>query len=206
MKTIPGIIEYIKSKEFWVINVIIIIVGILSLIIFLYVILPIFTNAGEEITVPNWEGKNLKEIKKEEALVFKLEVDSPNYDPSIPPLQIISQKPSAGTKVKPGRTIYITVNKKQPTLVPIPNYKDYVSGQDYISYLQSRGFFIEKIDSVYNYDKNAANDQVVGVLYKGKLIKSGELLPKGSRVVMVVNINPTNDTSIKDSSTQDSPK
>ncbi len=179
--------DYLKSKEFWIINLAVVFAGIFSLMIFLYVILPFITKASSEVSVPKLEGKKLEQaVRMLEKKGLKYQVDSTFYDPDLPPLQVLSQNPKPLAKVKPGRTIYIRVNKKQPTLVPLPPYDEFVAGQDYIIYLRNRGFNVINIDTVYN---KAAPDQVVKVIYNNKLVKSNEAIPKGAKVSIVVNVN-----------------
>ncbi len=180
--------EYLKSKEFWSINLLFIAGGFFFLFLFLYAVLPIITKKGSEKELPNLTGKKLSEaLQVIEEMGLRYQVDSLTYDPDIPPLTLLSQNPAPGHKVKPKRTVYLNVNKRQPTLVEIPPYSEYVSLEDYIHYLQTRGFRVGKIDSVI---RNDAPGQVVGVFLKNKRVQDGDKIPKGSIVNIQVSKYP----------------
>ncbi len=192
-----SLVAYFKSKEFWSLNLLFFFGGLLGLFFFLYAVLPFITRKGSEKPLPALTEKSLPEaIKILEKMNLRYQVDSLTYDPDIPPLTVLSQKPAPGHKVKPRRTIYLNVNKKQPTLVEIPPYSEFVSLEDYIHYLQARGFRIGRIDSVV---RNDAPGQVIGVYLQNKKLRDGDKIPKGSVVNVQVSKYPVLEKEPSDS-------
>jgi beta-lactam-binding protein with PASTA domain len=99
---------------------------ILVLCIFLfYAYLPSVTNHGESITVPNVEG--LPITKVEDFLAnhdLRYEVNDSSYSAEYPPLTVLKQYPAAGAKVKENRKIFVSVNRKNPPTVKMPDLID----------------------------------------------------------------------------------
>ena len=91
------------------------------LYILFFVTLQCLTNHGKEIMIPDLKGKKLSySIDTLKKLHFEVTIDS-SYEPTLQPLTILKQIPDSGSVVKTGRTIFITVNKIAPPLVPMPN-------------------------------------------------------------------------------------
>jgi hypothetical protein len=102
-------------------------VGLIFLlgILYFYAYLPNTTNHGETITVPNIEGKSIKEV--EEFLAshdLRYEVNDSSYSEKFPPLTVLKQYPHAGAKVKENRKIYVSLNRINPPTVSMPNLVD----------------------------------------------------------------------------------
>src|SRR6188768_1514474 len=92
-------------------------VGILIVIaiLYFYAYLPAITNHNDTITVPNIEGMQISEL--EDMLVrrnLRFEVNDSSYSADYPPLTVLKQYPAAGSKVKEGRNIFISVNRVKP--------------------------------------------------------------------------------------------
>ena len=72
-----------------------------------------YTHHGEEIIVPNVEGKLIGDVEYTlEMLELKAIVVDSTYDHSQPSGAIMAQLPKAGSKVKSGREIYLTINSR----------------------------------------------------------------------------------------------
>jgi beta-lactam-binding protein with PASTA domain len=102
-------------------------VGLIFLlgILYFYAYLPNTTNHGESITVPNIEGKNIKEVETFLASHdLRYEVNDSSYSDKYPPLTVLKQYPHAGAKVKENRKIYVSVNRINPPTVAMPNLVD----------------------------------------------------------------------------------
>lgn len=95
----------------------IVVIGVL----YFYVYLPISTNHGEEITVPNVEGNTLDELATElKTRNLRFEITDSTYTKELPPLSVVKQFPTPGSRVKEGRIIFVTVNRKTPPSVTVP--------------------------------------------------------------------------------------
>ncbi|MEX2234439.1 MAG: PASTA domain-containing protein [Cyclobacteriaceae bacterium] len=98
---------------------------ILLCVFYFYAYLPHVTNHGESITVPNVEGLPLTKV--EEFLAshdLRHEVNDSSYSAEYPPLTVLKQYPAAGSKVKENRKIFVSVNRKNPPTVKMPDLID----------------------------------------------------------------------------------
>ena len=81
------------------------------------------TNHGEEITVPNLAKLNPEQVEEkldELDLDYQI-IDTVDYQPQFPKLTVVQQEPTAGSKVKGGRTIYIKLNASTFKMVAVPD-------------------------------------------------------------------------------------
>ncbi|HWB63321.1 MAG TPA: PASTA domain-containing protein, partial [Chitinophagales bacterium] len=70
-----------------------------------------YTRHGESITVPDLRGMTFEQVKTTlGGKNLEWEIMDSVYDMGKPPLSIVDQNPKANSKVKEGRTIYITIN------------------------------------------------------------------------------------------------
>ena len=161
----------------------------LALIVFLLILFALIkwmastTNHDEFREVPNLEGKKLEITKNllEERELTLGDIEYKDYNPKFPKEAIVEQTPVAGSKVKVGRKVYITVNKSEYRLVRIPNLKDKTKRQAE-STLKAIGFKIGKITYKPHFAKNA----VLDMLHKGKKIKKDDKLPYTSVIDLVL--------------------
>ncbi len=152
------------------------------LLSFFFIYLPWRTNHGESITVPELKG-----MKADELAAFlqehdlRYEVQDSDYVSNMPPLSVKDQYPRAGSKVKQGRKIYVTVIARNPPMVPMPNLIDmsYRSAQ---TTLQSFG--LEATEPVYK--PNLCMNCVLAQQLNGKDIPAGTRIPKGTKITVVV--------------------
>lgn len=158
------------------------IAGLASIVILLfvfYIYLPITTNHGESMTVPNLEGillDDLGEFLEERDLRYEVEPDS-GYSPKFPPLAVLKQFPLAEAKVKEGRKIYITLNASKPPVVKMP-FLIQRSLKNAQLELRSLGLLLGEI----RYKPDFALNTILGQYYKGNKLKAGEEIPKGSKI------------------------
>ena len=150
-------------------------------ILYFYAYLPNTTNHGETITVPNIEGKNIQEV--EEFLAkhdLRYEVNDSSYSDKYPPLTVLKQYPSAGSKVKENRKIYVSVNRLNPPTVPMPNLVDVsIIGADAI--LKANELKRGRIELV-----SGPFPTVKEMKYKGRPIAPNVRIAKGSVIDLIV--------------------
>jgi len=141
-----------------------------------------YTNHGQTITVPDLSGKKLKEVERTLAsrkLVYAV-IDS-TYSDKVMPLTVIDQNPKPGSKVKEERTIYLSINALNPPKVKMPDLRDASLKQAQLE-LESNGLKVGKLTYKPDLALNAVLEQKV----KGKNIEPGTMIPKGSRIDLVV--------------------
>lgn len=149
---------------------------------FFYVYLPNLTRHGETVEVPNLEGKHvatLEEFLEEKDLRYSIK-DS-TYNPDIDPLTVFLQHPEAGSEVKRGRKIYVSISTANPPYVAMPDLlgRSIINAEDE---LVSYGLRVGDIEYVPDLAQNAVLKQ----LKDGKEIAPGEQIKKGEKIDLVV--------------------
>ncbi len=165
--------------------------GVVFTVVFFYVYLPVKTNHGETITVPDLEGIPLDELDEfltERSLRYEINSDS-GFSSQYPPLAVLKQFPLANSKVKENRKIYISLNAKEPPKVRMPQLVD-GSVKNAQVVLKSYDLILGELDYVADLAQNA----VLRQLYNGKPIKEGEYVPKGAAIDLVVGDGLGNQT------------
>lgn len=139
------------------------------------------TNHGRETKVPKLQGKILsKATDILEDAGFEVQIDS-TYQPDHKPLEVIFQEPAEGSVVKYGRTIFLTVNRKTPPSIPMPNLVG-ISFRNAVLTLHSNR--LEMGDTIYRPDLAAGS--VLEQQYRGRRIAYGTMIPVGSRIDLVI--------------------
>jgi len=143
--------------------------------------LGLLTRHGSEVKVPKVVGKSLKQaFEALERMDFEVTVDS-SYDPSQKPFVVLSQMPDVNAIVKKGRTIFLTVNKAQPPLTPMPKLTD-LSYRSAVLILGSSKLVLG--DTIHRPDY--AKGTVLDMLYLGRPAKPGDMVPQGSKIDLVI--------------------
>jgi beta-lactam-binding protein with PASTA domain len=155
---------------------------ILVSVLYFYAYLPSVTNHGESITVPSVEG--LPITKVEEFLAshdLRYEVNDSSYSADYPPLTVLKQYPAAGAKVKENRKIFVSVNRKNPPTVKMP---DLIDGSLTNAEAVLRGSELKrgKIKLVRGPFLNVVKEMQI----EGNKVVPGVLIPKGTIVDLVV--------------------
>ena len=185
-----SLINFLKSKTFLK-QILLAVVALLVLTFIMLKWLKVSTNHGEFETVPELKGKSIQvaDIQlKENNLVMEI-LDSSNYNPDYPKYSVIEQDPIAGEKVKEDRKIYLTLNPSGYRKVLVPDLKERTFRQAKPT-LEALGFEVGKL----TYIDNIAKDMVLDMRFNGKAIKSGDMLPKTSKIDLVLG-NGTRTTS-----------
>ena len=142
-----------------------------------------YTRHGQSVIVPDVKGLSI-----EEASTFfhnsnlRFEVVDSVYNKGTQPGAIVETMPTAGTKVKEFKNVYVTINANTSRASIIPDVKDQ-SYRQAIAKLNAAGFK----DVQVKYKPEAYKDLVLGLEYKGRSINAGERLPLDSRLVLLVS-------------------
>lgn len=154
----------------------------LIVVIVFYIWLPISTNHGETITVPNVQGMTVSELGdflKKRNLRFEATADS-SYSPDHPPLAVLRQVPKPNTKVKENRKIYVTLNAESPPKVRMPKVED-LSLKSAMMVLKSYDLKLGEVKYV--------PDVFFGVVHEarmnGRIVLEGERIEKGSQIDLI---------------------
>lgn len=159
---------------------------ILTLILLLIVIglLKTYTRHGEAYVVPDLEGLTLGELHENEATrVFNFLVTDSVYDNSLLPGSVIKQSPSAGSKAKEGRTVYLTVVSYTPKMSIMPELKDLTVRQA-VTTLRTSGLKIRRL----LFTPHFAGNSVLGQYYNGDTLIAGTEILEGNEIELLVGL------------------
>jgi eukaryotic-like serine/threonine-protein kinase len=149
-------------------------------VLYFFTYLPNTTNHGETITVPNVEGVTISELER--FLVnrnLRYEINDSSYSAEYPPLTVLKQFPHAGSKVKEGRKIFISINRANPPTVLMPNLID-GSAINAAAVLKSNELKLGRIETVAG-----PFPTIKEMRYKGVKLKEGDRVPKGAVIDLV---------------------
>lgn len=184
-------------------NILLMIAAGFVLVIIVLFFLSIYTKHDESVVVPAVKGLQVEDaegILKAANLQYEV-VDSIFTTGGVPGA-ITEQTPKEQSKVKEGRTIFLTIQAKGIQMVAIPELKDY-SRRQAEAQLNSLGFDKIIIDEV----PSAYAGIVISVSYKGQTLSPNQKIPKGSTLRMTVGAGgevledsiPDADTNIDES-------
>ncbi|PID71143.1 MAG: serine/threonine protein kinase [Flavobacteriales bacterium] len=176
------LLNYLKSKMFirnFILMVILVIVGI-----FLFrSYLNYSTHHDQRIIVPDLTKMSLADAEKTLSnLDLRIVVmDSASFNPEYPPKSVIDQNPEPGDYVKQNRKIYLTLNPSNYKKIAIPDVINKTKRQ-VETHLKSIGFRIGRPE----YIPDLGRDVVRGLKFQGKSIAVGDMIPKNSKIVLVL--------------------
>lgn len=179
--TIKEFFSFRQNKYFWV-NLIAMAVVVIGLVFGVLKGLDIYTRHGEAVVVPDVKGMTVGEAEK----MFRNHglnciVSDSSYVKTLPAGCILEYNPSAGQKVKEGRTIYLTINTLNIPLQVVPDVADNSSLRQAEARILASGFKLAEIQHVAG-----EKDWVYGVKYKGRQLSIGEKVPTGSVLTLMV--------------------
>lgn len=160
--------KLIKNPIF--INLILIAVASCVLVFVVLKWLDHYTHHNEAVSVPDVKG-----LKMEEAAAFfqnnnlRYNVIDSVYSKDVPPGSIVELVPSAGSKVKEGRIVFVTINAMTSQMAIIPEVEDLSFRQAY-ALLKSLGFSSVEI----KYVPGLYKDLAIAVELNGNVIPDGD--------------------------------
>ena len=191
--TIKEFFSFKTNKYFWV-NIIARIVVVIVMVFGVLKWLDIHTHHGETVMVPDVKGMTVEEATK----MFRNHwlvcvISDTKYVKDEAAGIILDLKPGVGEKVKEGRTVYLTVNTLDIPLRVIPDVADNSSLRQAEAKLQSAGFKLTEIQLIHG-----EKDWVYGVKYQGSQLATGEKVPMGASLTLIVG-NGAGDMTGEDS-------
>ncbi len=191
--TIREFFSFKTNKFFWL-NIIAMIVVVIVMVFGVLKWLDIHTHHGETVMVPDVKGMTVEEATKmfrNHGLVCV--ISDTKYVKDKAAGIILDLKPGVGEKVKEGRTVYLTVNTLDIPLRVIPDVADNSSLRQAEAKLQSAGFKLAEIQLI-----QGERDWVYGVKYQGRQLTTGEKVPVGASLTLMVG-NGAGDMTEEDS-------
>ena len=129
-----------------------------------------YTRHGEGVKVPKLEGLDINKARSlMEDYGLNVMVSDSGYNKQMAANSILMQNPGAGTMVKGGHTIYVTVNSPSSPSFPIPDVVDNSSYREAEAKLTALGFKLMPPEEV-----PGEKDWVYGILCKGRRVAAGD--------------------------------
>lgn len=170
--------EIFKDPKIYVLILAIGILGVGSIFAVDRLIMPIYTNYSEGLTVPDVTHMSLEEA--EETLAahdLRFEVLTERTHESFPPDYVVDQSPRPENLVKPNRRIYLTINTTETPSVEVPDLKN-LSLRNAQIQLQNRGLQVGNI----NYESERFQNTVLE-----QSVAAGRSVDRGSTIDLVVS-------------------
>lgn len=141
-----------------------------------------YTRHGQSVTVPNVKGLPLEQAENEITLqkLNVITIDS-NYVKGMPAGAVLEQNPEGNSKVKEGRTIYLTINTADVPKIVIPDLIDNSSYRQADARLRAMGFKMTEPEMVEG-EKN----WVYGIKYQDKNLISGDKIPREAVLTLCI--------------------
>lgn len=151
--------------------------------LFLKIYLPIHTNHGETVSIPDLGGYSFVEgikVLEQSGLQYEISVDS-GFHIDKNPFEILKQVPPANTQVKTGRKVFLTLNAQNAPLLKMPNLVN-TPLKNVQQILENMGLGRGEIIYVPDIGTNVVLEQ----RYLGTKISEGSEIPKGAKIDLMV--------------------
>lgn len=141
-----------------------------------------WTRHGEVTVVPAVKSLSYEEAQTRLADAgLKVELLDSVYETTTAPGVVLNQNPREGATVKPGRTVYVTVNAFSPRMVVIPSLADNSVRQ---ARTTLNGLGITNISE--RRVPSEFQDLVLGVIYKGTRLSPGARVPVTANITLEI--------------------
>ena len=192
MVTFKEFFSFRNNRFFWL-NLVAMIVIVIAVALGTLQWLDSYTPHGEAVVVPNVKGMNLRlaENELDKQSLKSIVIDS-SYVKGIPPGAILEQNPAGGSKVKEGRTVYLTINADSAPQVAVPDIMDNSSLRQAEAKLRALGFKVTDPEYI-----SGEKDWVYSIKYRGRTLQAGEKVPH--EAVLTLCVGNGNDTMPEDS-------
>lgn len=173
----------------WIIrNLVIAFILVVALIIGAVVFLNVVTQHGRELAVPDFRGLTVAEaMALADSAGVRVDVIDSVYSNRNRGC-VEHHTPHAGTMVKNGRRILLTVNAVNARKVAVPNLVGY-SLRQAVPEIEKRGLVLGRLE----YRKDIATNNVLEQHYRGRKVEAGTLLDAESVIDLVVGLDEADD-------------
>lgn len=175
-----------KMSSNWIVkNLIGGVVFVLGIVIVINIVLGALTHHGQEIAVPDMTNMSVQEARSlaSDNEINAIVTDSV-YVRRMERGAVFSQNPKAGTKVKQGRKVRLTINAVIPKQISMPNLVG-LSMRQAKAELSSKGLSLGSLI----YVSDIATNNVLKQLYRNREIAPGASVESGAVINLVVGLN-----------------
>jgi len=186
----PSLWQYLMSKEF-LLTVGSLILGVVLLVLLIFfAFLPWVTHHNDTVEVPDVTSDLLKKrfvimdkaFEDLKRVGLNPIVNDSQYYRDLPPLTVIRQEPVGLSIVKPGRAVYLVVNKSSPPSVKLPDIID-------INIDQARNLLENwklKVGRL-TYSQGEYPNLILQAQFKGRVLEKFEEVPEGASIDLLVS-------------------
>lgn len=175
--------ENFFKKYPWVTHLVIMAGVSVAILLLVFLFIKIYARQGEEYELPEVVGRNIAELKADNPIGLDIVVMDSIFRPGVEGGQILTQDPKAGTMVKKGRKLYITMTAYNAEESVMPELAGLTVRQA-IAELNACGLTVGKLKFVEDPYKNNVIDQSC----KGKTVYAGQQIERGSVIDLVVGL------------------
>lgn len=182
-----------EKKDRWILkNLVGATLFIVVLLIIASIGLKLVTRHGKTVTAPDFTNLTVAEAQQlaSQGDVQVKVVDSV-FVRRLPGGVVYRQQPKAGSTVKKGRSIFLTINSVVPRKVVMPNLYGY-SITEARTELKNRGLNLGNL----RYVRDIATNTVLGQYCEGKAVNAGDLVVSGSAIDLKVGVNKDDDATL----------
>ena len=178
-----------KAKDIlsnWIVrNLLLAVALVVGLLLIAQVALGIITRHNQTVPVPDFTNMTVAEAQQvaRDGHVGVKVTDSV-FVRRLGAGVIYRQSPKAGSTVKKGRSIFLTINSIVPRKVVMPNLVGY-SLNEARSELNNRGLTLGKL----NYTQDIATNNVLRQTVRGRTVRPGDLVVSGSEVDLTLGLS-----------------
>ena len=183
--------ENIFKRYPWVLHVLLMLLVSLALLVLVFIFIRIYARQGDEYELPDVVGLNIVELQADNPIRLDVVVMDSIFRPGQEGGRILTQDPKAGTRVKKGRKLYITMTAYTPEDAVLPELAGLTVRQA-VSELMAEGLEVGKLTFVEDPYKNIIVDQTCN----GKVIYAGQQIERGSVVDLTVGLGDSSGTSV----------
>lgn len=176
----------------WIVrNLLLAVLTVVVLVVGAGILLKVLTRHNEEIKVPDFSNMTISEARTA-ALAHNVRIDVTDsvYIKRMGRGTVYRQVPAAGSMVKKGRRISLTINSVLPKRITMPNLVGYSMRQAKAE-LSSRGLNLGKLI----YVEDIATNNVLKQIFRNREIKPGTPVESESRIDLVVGLSNMDNTT-----------
>ena len=183
--------ENIFKRWPWLAHVLAMIGVSLVILVIVFSIIKLYARQGQQYELPDVVGMNIAELQADNPIELDVVVMDSIFRPGQEGGRILTQDPKAGTMVKKGRKLYITMTAYSPEDAVLPELAGLTVRQA-VSELANAGLETGELKFVEDRYKNSVIDQSC----KGKTVYAGQQIPRGSVIDLTVGLGDSTGRSV----------
>lgn len=162
-------------------NIVYILLAAVLLVWLLLLFIDSWTRHGDVAVVPALKGQSIELASMTlENDGFHWEVMDSVFESAQRPGTVVEQNPRAGSSVKPGRTVYLTIVAYSPKMITVPDFMN-VSMRQGVSMFEGLGLRVHVVTVASEY-----KDLVLGAKVNGVPVRAGQRIPVSANIVLEV--------------------